>query len=128
MPRATIPILPGALRELLRRRDELLAADERAAVEAALASATAEERVEIGRNLARLGLTLDPGSVVIEPQDQPHQRPLRLAAPLRWVSRLGGSAVAVEAVMGGVALSGGLWAPSAISSWRLRMRASVSFR
>lgn len=60
MPRATIPILPGALRELLRRRDELLAADERAAVEAALASATAEERVEIGRNLARLGLTL-PG-------------------------------------------------------------------
>lgn len=46
------PILPSALRELLRRRDELLAADERAAVEAALASATPEERVELERRIA----------------------------------------------------------------------------
>lgn len=60
MERVRIPILPGALRELLRRRDELLAAEEQAAVEAALASATPEERAEIERNLARLGLSL-PG-------------------------------------------------------------------
>lgn len=50
--RAVVPLEGAALRELLRRRDELLAADERAAVEAALASATPELRAELELRIA----------------------------------------------------------------------------
>jgi len=42
-----IPLLAGALRAILARREELLVAEERAAVQAALDSATPEERARL---------------------------------------------------------------------------------
>lgn len=48
-----IPLLPGALRALLARREQLLVEDERRAVQAALNSATPEERAELERPLER---------------------------------------------------------------------------
>jgi hypothetical protein len=51
--RAVLPLEPGELEELLRRREELLVEDERRAVEAALAGAGPAERVELERLLGR---------------------------------------------------------------------------
>lgn len=51
MTRRLVPLEPDELRVLLARREQLLVAEERAAVERALAEATPEERAELERRL-----------------------------------------------------------------------------
>ncbi len=51
--RAVLPLEAGALRDLLARREQLLVAEERAAVAAALAEAPPELRAELERRLGR---------------------------------------------------------------------------
>lgn len=55
--RALVPLAPSELRALLPRREQILVAEERAAVQAALDSATPEER----RRLEGMLRTATPG-------------------------------------------------------------------